>query len=66
VSGWRIASDPLTSRSARITADHVGRHARLVEKDQAAGRQKRLSDAPLGACFDDVRPQLLGRVNAFF
>lgn len=66
VPGRCIAPDPLSPWAAPIAPDHVGGDAGLVEEDQALGTERRLHRPPCLAPRDDVRPELLGGVDAFF
>jgi hypothetical protein len=62
----RIALDPLSTWRTPMAANHIGGHARLVDEDQSAPGEQGLARTPMLACFYDIRPKLLGSVNAFF
>ncbi len=63
---WDLGDEPLTARSPATKPSHVGTGAGFVDEDQAVKLQFGLARGPGGTRLRDVRPILLGRVNAFF
>ena len=66
MSCGRIALHPLAARTTAIEPHHVGGGAGFVDEDQPMRRELSLALAPAVAESGDLRPKLLGGVNAFF
>ena len=66
MSCWRIALDAPAARATAIEPHHVGSSAGFVDEDQPMRSELALALAPALAESGDVRPELLGGVNAFF
>ncbi len=56
----------LASRRPAAAARHVGADPGFIDEDEALRVQQRLAFAPENARGGDVRPLLLGGVQAFF
>lgn len=58
--------DPDAPPTPTISAEQVGPHPALVQKDQPRRVERRRQLAPRGACSRDVSAVLFGRAHRFF
>ena len=65
-SMWRLSDEPFAASAMPMGARHVGLDPGLVDEDQASWIEFALMRLPAYAPPGDVRPVLLGCVQAFF